>query len=152
MSKKKKSAQMAEFLKLVPLARRGTPAHLFAGPPRVVRFKHRTKLSYSLKFCTCFHQLSTPDVASQARSQPLANTIKKTSTREVFLMVPLARIGLATPSLPMTCSTTELQRHNNIKHGIHVEGNIQKDFIKIKSCFDFFENIFYVVYKIVIVK
>lgn len=25
-------------------------------------------------------------------------------------MVPLARIGLATPSLPMTCSTTELQR------------------------------------------
>ncbi len=48
--------------------------------------------------------------------------------------------------------TTELQRYNNIKHGIHVEGNIQKDFIKIKSCFDFFENIFYVVYKIVIVK
>ena len=32
-------------------------------------------------------------------------------------MVPLARIGLATPSLPMTCSTTELQRHNNIKSG-----------------------------------
>ena len=27
-------------------------------------------------------------------------------------MVPLARIGLATPSLPMTCSTTELQRHD----------------------------------------
>ena len=26
----------------------------------------------------------------------------------VFKMVPLARIGLATPSLPMTCSTTEL--------------------------------------------
>lgn len=26
------------------------------------------------------------------------------------IMVPLARIGLATPSLPMTCSTTELQR------------------------------------------
>ena len=105
------------FYEMVPLARKGTPAHLFAGPPRVVRFKHRTKLSYSLKFCTYFHQLSTPDVASQARSQPLANTIKKTSTREVFLMVPLARIGLATPSLPMTCSTTELQRHNNTKFG-----------------------------------
>ena len=27
-----------------------------------------------------------------------------------FLMVPPARIGLATPSLPMTCSTTELWR------------------------------------------
>ncbi len=26
-------------------------------------------------------------------------------------MVPLKRIGLSTPSLPMTCSTTELQRH-----------------------------------------
>ena len=26
-------------------------------------------------------------------------------------MVPLIRIGLTTPSLPMTCSTTELQRH-----------------------------------------
>ena len=30
-------------------------------------------------------------------------------------MVPLARIGLATPSLPMTCSTTELQRHEIYK-------------------------------------
>ncbi len=31
-------------------------------------------------------------------------------------MVPLARIGLATPSLPMTCSTTELQRRQRKKH------------------------------------
>ena len=29
-----------------------------------------------------------------------------------FALVPLIRIGLTTPSLPMTCSTTELQRHN----------------------------------------
>lgn len=26
-------------------------------------------------------------------------------------MVPIVRIGLTTPSLPMTCSTTELYRH-----------------------------------------
>ncbi|MBE6452438.1 MAG: META domain-containing protein [Alphaproteobacteria bacterium] len=42
----------------------------------------------------------------------------------------------------MTCSTTELQRHNNIIHGNHASGNIQKDFIKIKYCFTFYENIF----------
>lgn len=35
-------------------------------------------------------------------------TIKKTSIEEAFLMVPLARIGLATPPLPRVCSTTEL--------------------------------------------
>lgn len=36
---------------------------------------------------------------------------KKSAQMAEFLkMVPLARIGLATPSLPMTCSTTELQR------------------------------------------
>ena len=37
---------------------------------------------------------------------------KKAPFKEAFLlMVPLIRIGLTTPSLPMTCSTTELQRH-----------------------------------------
>ena len=36
--------------------------------------------------------------------------------RSCVLMVPLARIGLATPSLPMTCSTTELQRRQRKKH------------------------------------
>ena len=36
--------------------------------------------------------------------------------RSCVLMVPLARIGLATPSLPMTCSTTELQRRQREKH------------------------------------
>ena len=39
---------------------------------------------------------------------------KKTSVKEAFFeMVPLIRIGLTTPSLPMTCSTTELQRHKS---------------------------------------
>lgn len=33
----------------------GTPAA--AGPPRIVRLKLRTKLSYPLKFCTRFRQL-----------------------------------------------------------------------------------------------
>ncbi len=46
-------------------------------------------------------------------------TIKKASLKEAFFMVPLARIGLATPSLPMTCSTTELQRRQ-LKVNIHI--------------------------------
>lgn len=58
--KNKKSATNAEILKLVPLARRGTPTK--AGPPRVVGCKLRTKLSCWLKFCACFHQLSAPDL------------------------------------------------------------------------------------------
>lgn len=45
-------------------------------------------------------------------------------------MVPLARIGLATPSLPMTCSTTELQRRQ-------LKENIQIIKIKIKYIFHF---------------
>ncbi len=61
-------------------------------------------------------------------------------------MVPLARIGLATPSLPMTCSTTELQRHNNkIKlhnQSHHARGNIPKHFIKIKQKFYSFSIFF----------
>lgn len=47
-------------------------------------------------------------------------------------MVPLARIGLATPSLPMTCSTTELQRRQ-------LKENIQTIKIKIKYIFHFCE-------------
>ncbi len=43
-------------------------------------------------------------------------------------MVPLARIGLATPSLPMTCSTTELQRRQ-------LNVNIHSLKIKIKYNF-----------------
>ena len=39
-------------------------------------------------------------------------TIKKASTWEAFLMVPLVRIGLTTPPLPRVCSTTEPQRHD----------------------------------------
>ena len=46
-------------------------------------------------------------------------------------MVPLARIGLATPSLPMTCSTTELQRRQ-------LKENIQSIKIKIKHIFSLF--------------
>ena len=34
--------------------------------------------------------------------------LKKPPAKEAFLMVPLVRIGLTTPSLPMTCSTPEL--------------------------------------------
>lgn len=45
---------------------------------------------------------------------------KKSATNaEILKMVPLARIGLATPSLPMTCSTTELQRRQ-LKVNIHI--------------------------------
>ena len=52
------------------------------GPFRVVRFKLRTKLSYPLKFCTRFHQLSTPDIASQV---PFCdNTIKKPAIMRGF--------------------------------------------------------------------
>lgn len=47
---------------MVPLVRMGTPAA--AGPPRIVRLKLRTKLSYPLKFCTRFRQLSAPDITS----------------------------------------------------------------------------------------
>ena len=50
-----------------------------------------------------------PDLLCPRKSNNLYNnTIKKTSVKEAFLMVPLVRIGLTTPSLPMTCSTTEL--------------------------------------------
>ena len=60
-------------------------------------------------------------------------TIKKPSVKEGFLMVPLARIGLATPSLPMTCSTTELQRQNI--RLCRSRGNIQNHFSKCKHIF-----------------
>lgn len=33
---------------------------------------------------------------------------KSAQMAEILKMVPLVRIGLTTPSLPMTCSTTEL--------------------------------------------
>ena len=40
-----------------------------------------------------------------------------------YKMVPLKRIGLSTPSLPMTCSTTELQRHNSYSiHNLYNDG------------------------------
>ena len=56
---------------------------------------------------------------------PITNKKKGTFSSVLFLLVPLIRIGLTTPSLPMTCSTTELQRHNIYFHHIitfHYDG------------------------------
>lgn len=59
-----KSAKIPQTLgyKLEGILRQDTPAA--AGPPRIVRLKLRTKLSYPLKFCTRFRQLSAPDITS----------------------------------------------------------------------------------------
>lgn len=96
---------------------------------------HRSLTASQSKDCSLslaeLRPARSPDIASQA--QPSANYKhhnKKPPRGRLFVMVPLARIGLATPSLPMTCSTTELQRHD-LSH--HAKGNIPKHFIKIKS-------------------
>jgi len=66
---------------MVPLVRMGTPAHSFAGPPRVVRL--------ALHFiCAC--QLSAPDKSASNYPQTIK---KKPPQREAFLMVPLVRMG-----------------------------------------------------------
>lgn len=76
---------------------------------------HRSLTASQFKNCSLslveLRPARSPDVAAQVQPSANITTIKKASAREAFLMVPLARIGLATPSLPMTCSTTELQRH-----------------------------------------
>lgn len=100
---KQKPPTMRRFSKMVPLA------SLCGGGA------HRSLTASRFKNCSLslaeLRPARSPDVAAQVQPSANITTIKKASAREAFLMVPLARIGLATPSLPMTCSTTELQRH-----------------------------------------
>ena len=77
-----------------------------------------------------FGRLGHRTLLRKPNPPPTKHHNKKPPRGRLFVMVPLARIGLATPSLPMTCSTTELQRHD-LSH--HARGNIPKHFIKIKS-------------------
>ena len=86
-----------------PLSRRKVQTSCFAKLPA----KARHSFSPTIR--------STLALPPQVR--PCNITIKKSLHKGgLFLMVPLARIGLATPSLPMTCSTTELQRRQREKH------------------------------------
>ncbi len=97
-----KSTAKGAFSKMVPLNE--CPLRYATATRRLWRSNARHHLHSALS--DCFRNLV---------ESPLLSVIRINKKRHplgclFLLMVPLKRIGLSTPSLPMTCSTTELQR------------------------------------------